>query len=180
MWCCQSFTPYRPASTSNSARPNRGSPSHLGLRDRPVSYRLVTDLSTGTRASLVGYRRQLDRQAAARPLTAPERPLERLAGLRPDDVVDRLAPRDQGRAAVVPEHLRDAPDRDVVRAHRGAVGAGVVQHQQVAMVGTAERPRDQQLLVVAREHVAALAERPGDDERLRLALGTLAHDRDVV
>ena len=89
------------------------------------------------------------------------------------DVVERLAARDQGGAAVVPPHLRRAAERDVVRAHGGAVGAGVVQHQQSPSSGRRQRARVEQLLVVAGEDVAALAQRARDHERLGRAVRRL-------
>ena len=49
-----------------------------------------------------------------------------------------------------------------------------MQHQQVAHVGPRQRARIEQLVVVAREDVAALAQRAGDDEGLGRAIRALS------
>src|SRR3569832_779854 len=92
--------------------------------------------------------------------TLPGFPLQRLVALQADDVLEGLSSRDHRRSPILPVHLRGPAQRDVVGSHRRAEGARVVQHQQVAHVGAAEGTRDQQLAIVAREDVAALAQRP--------------------
>src|SRR5436309_546478 len=103
---------------------------------------------------------------------------DRFVALQAQEIVERLTAGDDGRLAALPPELRGAPKRDVVGALRDAVGARVVEHEQIAGRGAAERPGLEQFLVISREHVAALAERARDRERLRLTRCALPDDRD--
>jgi len=79
---------------------------------------------------------------AARPLRSPLlatqglglRSSQLLVTLGGDQVVDGFPAGDEGGAPLVPQDLRHAALRNVVRAHGRAVRPGVVEHEQVARV----------------------------------------------
>src|SRR5688572_16446421 len=102
---------------------------------------------------------------ATLPLAAGLR--EPLADFGLEKIIDVFPARDHFHATILLEpELRRAPDGIVIARHRVAISARVPQREQIARRRPRQHARREQLAIISRENIPALAERPRDHDWL--------------